>query len=329
VKTQCRRARQAAIALLSAGSFFSHVCWSADAQQYPTRPIRLIVPFAAGGPVDGMARVLAPQLSVTFKQSVVVDNRPGASGMIGIEAGVRANPDGYTIIMVSSSYAGSAATYQLPYHPVNDVAPIVLLGVASQLAAVHPSVPIASVPELIAYAKANPGKLNYGSSGTGGSVHLATELFNQMAGTRMTHVPYKGQGPALNDVLGGQIQLLIGSPMVIYPHVKSNRLRGIAVTSAKRSDAMPEIPAFAETVPGYENLSWQAVLGPKALPREIATRWNTEINRVLQLPEMKERLAADSMEVAGGSPERFLDRLQRDVAKWRKVVRTANIKPGT
>ncbi|MGZ5169166.1 MAG: tripartite tricarboxylate transporter substrate binding protein, partial [Burkholderiales bacterium] len=329
VTTQCRGARQAAIALLSAGSFFSHGCWSADAPQYPTRPIRLIVPFAPGGPVDGMARVLAPQLSASFKQSVVVDNRPGASGMIGIEAGVRANPDGYTILMVSSSYAGSAATYQLPYDPVNDVAPIVLLGVASQLAAVHPSVPIASVPELIAYAKANPGKLNYGSSGTGGSVHLATELFNQMAGTRMTHVPYKGQGPALNDVLGGQIQLLIGSPMVIYPHVKSNRLRGIAVTSAKRSDAMPDIPAFAETVPGYENLSWQAVLGPKALPREIAIRWNTEINRVLQLPEMKERLAGDSMEVAGGSPERFFDRLQRDVAKWRKVVRTANIKPGT
>jgi tripartite-type tricarboxylate transporter receptor subunit TctC len=201
--------------------------------------------------------------------------------------------------------------------------------VAPQLAAIHPSLPIASVPELIAYAKANPGKVNYGSSGTGGSVHLSTELLNQMAATRMTHVPYKGQGPALNELLGGQIQLLIGSPMVIYPHVKSNRLRGIAVTSAKRSNAMPEIPAFAETVPGFENLSWQAVLGPKALPREIATRWNTEMNRLLQLPEMRERLAGDSMEVAGGSPERFFDLLKRDVAKWQKVVRTANIKPGT
>jgi tripartite-type tricarboxylate transporter receptor subunit TctC len=301
----------------------------ASGQAYPSKPIRLIVPFAPGGPVDGMARVLAPQLSATFKQSVVVDNRAGASGMIGIEAGVRANPDGYTITMVSSSYGGSAATYQLSYDPVNDVTPIVLLGVAAQLAAVHPSVPIASVPELIAYAKANPGKLNYGSSGTGGSVHLATEFLNQVAGTRMTHVPYKGQGPALNDLLGGQIQLLIGSPMVIYPHVKSNRLRGIAVTSAKRSNAMPEIPAFAETVQGFENLSWQAVLGPKALPKEVATRWNTEMNRLLQLPEMRERLAADSMDVAGGSPERFFDLLKRDITKWQKVVRTANIKPGT
>jgi tripartite-type tricarboxylate transporter receptor subunit TctC len=276
-----------------------------------------------------MARSLGPKLSAAFRQPVVLDNRPGASGMIGIEAGIRANPDGYTMLMVSSSYAASAAANQLSYDPVNDVAPIVLLGVAPQLVAVHPSVPIAGVPELIAYAKANPGKLNYGSSGTGGSVHLATELFCQMAGIRMTHVPYKGQGPALIDVLGGQIQLLSGSPMVIYPHVKSNRLRGIAVTSAKRSNAMPEIPAYAETVPGYEALSWQAVLGPKALPRDIAARWNTELNRVLQLPEMRERLASDSMEVAGGPPQRFLDQLKRDVAKWQKVVRIANIKPGS
>ena len=298
-------------------------------QAYPTKPIRLIVPFAAGGPVDGMARGLAPQLSAAFKQSVVVDNRPGASGMIGIEAGVRASADGYTITMVSSSYAASAAANQLSYDPVKDVAPIVLIDTALQLAAVHPSVPVASVPELIAYAKAHPGKLNYGSSGTGGSVHLATELFDQMAGTRMTHVPYKGQAPALNDLLGGQIQLLIGSAMVIYPQVKANRLRGIAVTSAKRSSAMPEIPAFAETVPGYENLSWQAVLGPKALPREIAMRWNAELNTLLRLPDIRERLAADGMDVAGGPPERFFDQLKRDVSKWQKVVRTAKIKPGS
>jgi tripartite-type tricarboxylate transporter receptor subunit TctC len=212
---------------------------------------------------------------------------------------------------------------------VNDVAPIVLLDMAPQLAAVHPSVPISNVRELKAYAKANPGKLNYGSSGTGGSVHLSTEFFNQLAGTRMTHVPYKGQGPALNDLIGGQIQLLIGSPMVIYPHVKSNRLRAIAVTSAKRSNAMPEIPTFAETVPGYETLSWQAVLGPKALPRNIAARWNSELNRVLEVPEIRARLAADGMDVAGGSPERFFELLKRDVGKWRKVVRAANITPGT
>ena len=287
---------------------------SAAAQNYPSKPIRLIVPFAPGGPVDAMARLLAPQLSTTFRQSVVVDNRPGAAGLIGIEAGVRANPDGYTITMVSSSYSASAATLQLPYHPVNDVAPIVLVNASPQLAAVHPSVPIANVSELIAYAKANPDKLNYGSSGTGGSVHLSTEFFNLMAGTRMTHVPYKGQGPALNDVMGGQIQLLLGSPMVIYPHVKSNRLRGIAVTSATRSNAMPEIPAFTETVPGYETYAWQAFLGPKALPKELVMRWNTEMNRVLQLPEIRARMVADGTEPGGGGPERFFDLLKRDLA---------------
>ena len=298
------------------------------AQSYPTKPIRLIVPFAAGGPVDGMARLMGPHLNASFKQSVVIDNRPGAAGLIGIEAGVRASPDGYTITMVSSSYSASAATLQLPYHPVNDVAPIVLVNVSPQLAAVHPSVPISSVPELIAHAKANPGKLNYGSSGTGGSVHLSTEFFNMLAGTRMTHVPYKGQGPALNDLIGGQIQLLLGSPMVIHPHVKSGRLRAIAVTSTKRTSAMPDIPAFNETVPGYETYAWQAILGPKALPKELVMRWNSEVNRVLQLPEIRTRMAAEGIEVGGGAPERFFELLTRDLAKWRKVVAHANIKAG-
>lgn len=301
---------------------------AATAQAYPNKPIRLIVPFAPGGPVDTMARLMTPHLNASFKQSVVIDNRPGAAGLIGIESGVRANPDGYTITMVSSSYSASAATLQLPYHPVNDVAPIVLVNVSPQLAAVHPSVPIASVAELIAYAKANPGKLNYGSSGTGGSVHLSTEFFNMLAGTRMTHVPYKGQAPALNDLIGGQIQLLLGSPMVIYQHVKSNRLRGIAVTSAKRLNAMPEIPAFTETVAGYETYAWQALLGPKALPKELIMRWNTEVNRVLQLPEIRARLAADGIEPGGGAPERFFELLKRDLAKWQKVVAHANIKAG-
>jgi tripartite-type tricarboxylate transporter receptor subunit TctC len=315
-------------AIIVASAIAAGMPLAASAQPYPHKPIRLIVPFSAGGPVDGMARVLAPKLSAVFKQNVVVDNRPGASGMIAIENGVRSSADGYTIMMVSSSYAASAATLRLPYDPVNDIAPIALLGVAPHLAAVHPTVPAANARELIDYAKNHPGKLNYGSSGTGGSVHLATEYFNQMAGTRMTHVPYKGQGPALNDLLGGQIQLFSGSPMVIYPHVKANRLRGIAVSSAKRTSAMPDIPAFAETIPGYESLAWQAVVGPKALPKDIVMRWNAELNRLLELPEMRTRLAGDSMEVAGGPPQRFFEQLERDVAKWRKVVKTANIQVG-
>jgi tripartite-type tricarboxylate transporter receptor subunit TctC len=313
----------AAILVATAGAV---AAGPAHSQSYPTRPIRLILPFPPGGPVDGMARALGPKLSAAFKQSVVLDNRPGASGMIGIDTAVRASPDGYTITMVSSSYAASAATSQLSHDPLTDTTPIVLLGTAPQLMVVHPSVPVASARELIAHARANPGKLNYGSSGTGGSVHLTVEYLSQMAGISMTHVPYKGQGPALNDIVGGQIQVLSGSPMILYPHVKSNRLRGIAVTSAKRSGAMPEIPAFAEVVPGFESLSWQAMLGPKGLPRDIAARWNAEMNGVLHTPEMKERLAGDSMELAGGPPERFLDQLKRDVAKWRKVVKVGNIR---
>jgi tripartite-type tricarboxylate transporter receptor subunit TctC len=298
-------------------------------QAYPVKPIRLIVPFAAGGPVDGMARVLGPQLTASFKQTVVIDNRPGAAGLIGIESGIRASPDGYTITMVSSSYSASAATLQLPYHPVNDVAPIALVNISPQLAVVHPSVPIASVAELIAYAKANPGKLNYGSSGTAGSVHLSTEFLSMLAGIRMTHVPYKGQGPALNDLLGGQIQLLLGSPAVIYTHVKANRLRAIGVTSAKRSNAMPDVPAFVETVPGYETYAWQAILGPRALPKDLVARWNGEINRILKLPEIRARMIADGVEPGGGGPERFFDILKRDLAKWQKVVAHSNIKAGT
>ena len=300
----------------------------ASAQSYPSKPIRFIAPFPAGGPVDAVARLLAPRLSEVFKQSVVVDNRPGASGLIGIEAGIRATPDGYTMMIVSSSYAASAAVNPLPYHPVNDVTPVSLLGESPQVVNVHASIPIASIKELIAYDKANPGKLNYGSSGAGGSVHLATEMLNQMAGTRMTHVPYKGQGPVLNDLLGGQIQLFIGSPLITSAHVKANRLRAIAVTSAKRSAAMPDIPAVGETVPGYDTVSWQAILGPKALPKDIAARWNKEIDRILQLPELRARLTGEGMEVIGGPPTRFLDVLQRDVAKWQKVVKVAGIRAG-
>jgi tripartite-type tricarboxylate transporter receptor subunit TctC len=315
--------------VMAAGlAIFGCTTAAAAADDYPAKPIRLIVPFAAGGPVDGMARLLVPRLTTAFKQTIVIDNRAGASGMIGIESGVHASPDGYTITMVSSSYAGSAATLKLPYDPVNDVAPIVLLDVAPQLVAVHPSVPATSVAELIAYAKANPGKLNYGSSGTGGSVHLATEMFNQMAGTRMTHVPYKGQAPALNELVGGQIQLMIGSPTVLYAQVKQNRLRGLAVTSLERSAAMPEFPPVAETVPGYENLSWQAVLGPKTLPKPLIERWNTELNRALQAPEVRTRFASEGLDLVGGPPSRFFERLKIDVAKWRRVVKAANLHIG-
>ena len=295
-------------------------------QKYPTKSIRLIVPFPPGGIGDIVARMLAQKLTETFRQSIVVDNRPGGGGAIGTETAVRANPDGYTMLVVPSTYATNAAFYKLPYDPVNDVAPIALVGESGFVVALHPSVPVTSIKELIAYDRANPGKLNYGSAGTGASSHLGVELFNQMAGTKLTHVPYKGAGPALTELLGGQIQLMFGAMPVMIPQVKSKRLRSIAVTTAKRSSTAPDIPTVAETVPGYEVVSWTAVLGPKALPKDIIARWNRELDRILQLSDVKERMAGYGMEPAGGSPERFREVLKRDIAKWQKVVKLANIK---
>jgi tripartite-type tricarboxylate transporter receptor subunit TctC len=298
-------------------------------QKYPTKPIRLIVPFPSGGQTDIVARMLAQKLTETFKQTVVVDNRPGGGGTIGTEIAVRTNPDGYSMIMVSASYATNASLYKLSYDPVNDVVPIVLIGETGFVVTVNPSGPIKSVKELVAYDKANPGKFNYASGGTGSSTHFATELFNQMAGTRMTHVPYKGTGLGLNDLLGGQIQVIFGGFNQMFPQIKSNRVRGIAVTTAKRSNAVADIPTVGETIPGYEAVQWFAIWGPKAFPKDLVARWNREINRILQLSDVKKIMAGDGVEPAGGPPERFREVLTRDVAKWQKVVKIAGIKTGS
>jgi len=298
------------------------------AAEYPNKPIRLIVAAAPGGGVDVLLRLLAPKLSESFKQTVVVDNRAGGGGAIGTEAAVRANPDGYTLICVSGSYATNAALTILPYDPVSDVSPIVLIGETAFVAAVLASSPVKSIKELIAYDNANPGKLNYGSGGIGTTNHLITELFNQMAGTKLMHVPYKGASLALNDLLGGQIQLLVAPTAYTIPQIKANRLRGVAVTSSRRSSVLPETPTVAETVPGFDAVSWQAILGPKGLPKDIVARWNKEVNIILQMPDVKERLAADGLELVGGPPLRFGETLKRDVAKWTKVVKVGNIKAG-
>lgn len=302
----------------------------AQAQQsYPTRPIRLVVPFPAGGQTDIVARTLANRLGEAFKETVVVDNRPGGGGTIGAEIAIKATPDGYTLIMVSASYSTNAALYKLPYDPVNDVAPVALLGETGFVVSVNLSSPARSMKELIAHAKANPGALNYASGGTGSSTHLATELFNQMAGTRTTHVPYKGTGQGLTDLMGGQIQLVFAGFNQMFPHIKANRVRGIAVTTARRTNAMPELPTVADTVPGYEAVQWFAILGPKGVNKNLVARWNKEINGVLRLSDVKEKLTNDGVEPAGGSPERFREVLNRDIAKWQKVVKAAGIKLGS
>ena len=312
-------------------AFFCLLCGTVPAgltaaQSYPNKPIRVIVPLAAGGQADVVARILTAKLTETFKQPLVVDNRSGGGGSVGTETAVRASPDGYTMLITASTHAANAALYRLPYDPVNDVTSIALLGEAAFMVAIHPSLPIKSIKELIAYDKVNSGKLNYGTAGTGSTTHLAMELFNQMSGTRFAHVPYKGAGPALNDVLAGQIQLVLAGMPLALPQIKANRVRGIAVTTAKRSSALPDVPTVAETVPGYDAAGWYAVFGPKSLSQDIAARWNSEVNRILQLPDVKERMAGLGVDVAGGTPERLREVVKRDIAKWLDVIKSRNIK---
>lgn len=289
---------------------------------YPTKPIRLIVPFAPGGGTDVVARLLAQKLTEAFGQTVIVDNRAGGGGAMGTETTVRATPDGYTTIIMSGSYATNAAIYKLSYDPVNDIQPMGMIGNTAFVVALHPGVPIKSVAELVTYAKAKPGALNYGSSGNGGIAHLSGELFDLLAGTRMTHVAYKGTGPALNDLLGGQIQLIFGSAPATIPLVRANRLRAIAVTTAKRSPALPELPTVAEGgVPGYEVVLWYGVLGPRGLPKTIVERWNGEIRRATKLPDLKERLISEGFDIDDSPPSVFQAVLKRDVEKWQRVVK--------
>jgi tripartite-type tricarboxylate transporter receptor subunit TctC len=294
-------------------------------QNYPIRPIRLIVPYPPGGGTDIMARVISLRVSESLGQPVVVDNRPGAGGSTGTEMAVRAEPDGYTLIMVAGSYSAGAALYKPPYDPVNDIQPIVLIGEVGLAVTLHPAMPIKSVKELIAYARTNPGKLNYGSAGAGTVMHLAGELFKLEGKVDLTHVPYKGGGPVMNALIGGEIQLCICSTVPSIPHVKAGRLRVIAVTTGKRSMLLPDLPTVSETVPGYEVIHWYGMWGPKGMPREIVARWNKEVAIVLQSEEMKKRLAGEGLEPAGGPPDQFLQTIRRDVEKWKKVVREAKI----
>jgi tripartite-type tricarboxylate transporter receptor subunit TctC len=295
-------------------------------QGYPTKPIRLIVPFPAGGQTDVVARTISQKLSEAFGQQVVVDNRPGAAGSIGVETAVKSLADGYTMLQVSTSYTANAALYKLTYDAVNDVVPVITIGDIANMVTVNPAGPFKSVKELIAYAKANPGKINYASGGTASGNHLATEEFAQMAGITMTHVPYKGSTAGITDLMSGQIQLIFSGITGMIPHHKAKRVLGIAVTSAKRNQTVPELPAVGETVPGYESVSWSAILAPKGTPKHIVARWNTELNRILQMPDVKARMDSIGLDVVGGTPAQLRQVLTQDIAKWKKVVQAANIK---
>jgi len=297
---------------------------------YPNKPVRLIVPFAPGGGTDIVARVMAQKAGEMLKQSVVIDNRGGAGGVIGMETTVRAMPDGYTLGIVSGSIATTAAANKLPFDPVKDITPISMLGEAGFLLTLNPAVPAKTTQELIAYAKANPGKITYGSSGTGGTSHLVGELFDLMAGTQMTHVPYKSSGPALTDMLGGQIQMIYGSSPLVTPQMNSGRLRVIAITTLKRSRALPNVPTVAESgVPGFETITWYALSGPRGLPPAVVARWQAALTAALQSREMKERFDVDGLDAPAVGAAYFNQVLQRDLVKWAGLAKAKNLKLGT
>jgi len=313
--------------LITASLLLSLAAGGGYAQQsYPTKPIRLIVPFLGGGQTDVVARTISQKLSESFGQQVVVDNRPGAAGSIGVDIALKSPADGYTVIQVSTSYAANVALYKLTYDAVNDVVPIIMIGDIANMVTVNPSGPFNSVKELIAYAKANPGKINFASGGTGSGNHLATEEFAQMTGIKMTHVPYKGSTAGITDLMSGQIQLIFSGITGMIPHHKAKRVLGIAVTSTKRNQAVPDLPTVGETVPGYESVSWSAILAPKGTPKHIVARWNTELNRILQMPDVKARMDSIGLDIVGGTQAHLRQVLTQDIAKWKKVVQAANIK---
>jgi tripartite-type tricarboxylate transporter receptor subunit TctC len=308
-------------ALLLTAAFGAHA-----QQNYPTRPIRLIVPFSPGGGTDILSRAISVPVSEALGQTVVVDNRPGAGGAIGAELAANAEPDGYTIIMVSSSYTATAAYHELSYDPVDGIQAIVLIGTTGLVMVVHPAVQAHSVKELIAYARANPGKLNYGSVGAGSVTHLAHELFKLETKTNIVHVPYKGGGPALNAVVAGEVQLTAISMVPTLPHVRAGRLRAIGITYPERSSLLPDVPTIGETVPGFQVIHWYGIWGPKHMPKDLVARWNKEVAKVMLTDEMKRRTKAEGLEPGGGPPEQLLKIITRDVEKWRRVVKEAKIK---
>jgi tripartite-type tricarboxylate transporter receptor subunit TctC len=296
--------------------------------QYPAHPVRFIVPSAAGGGTDIITRAVSTRLAKSLGQQFVVDNRPGAGQMIGIELAARSAPDGYTVLMAASTLAINPVMYKkVPYDPVSDFAPITQAATLPNVVVVHPSLAVKSVKELIDYARANPGKLNFASAGIGTSPQMSIELLKSMAGIDMVHVPYKGTAPGVVDLLAGQVLVMAPNVLTALPHIKSGRLRALAVTSAKRSEALPEVPTVAETLAGYDSTQWYGVLAPTGTPREIVARLHDAIVRALRDPEVGKRLAADGAEAVGSSPEEFAAFIKSESEKWAKVAQAAGIKP--
>lgn len=300
----------------------------AAAQAWPTKPVRFIVPFAPGGTTDILARILAERLSESLGQQFVVENRAGAGGNIGADLAAKAPADGYTILM---STPGPSAINQyiyskMPYDTAKDLAPVALVATIPNVMVVHPAVPAKTVQEFVALAKAKPDSLNYGTPGPGSTAHLSTELFKTMTGTKLVHIPYKGSNPALMDLIGGQVQIMIDNLPSAIQFIRAGQLRALAVSSAQRSPALPDVPTIGESVPGYEASSWFCVVVPAGTPREVVAKLNAEINKALSLPQVKERFDALGATPGGGSPEDLGTFIAAEMVKWKKVAEISGAK---
>jgi tripartite-type tricarboxylate transporter receptor subunit TctC len=300
---------------------------TAFAQAYPDRPVRLVVGFPPGGAADILGRIAAQQLSAGLGQQVVVDNRGGAGGLIATEITARANPDGYTLLFASIPHVINPHLYsKVTYDALKDFTPVIQFVSVPLMMASGPALASKTVKEVIAVAKAKPGSVNYGSAGSGSSSHLAVELFRALAGIELTHIPYKGTGPLITDMLGGQVALTIASAVPLAPQVRSGKLRALGVTGAKRAAAFPDVPAIAETVPGYDVVNWFGIIAPARTSTAIVTRLNGQLNKALQSPELVKALATQTAEAVGGTPEAFGKVIRADDAKWAKVVKQSGAK---
>ena len=298
------------------------------AQEYPVKAIRFIAPNLPAGPTDILARLLGQKLAEAFGQPVVIENRAGAGGNIGTELAAKSPPDGYTLVTGNNATFGANPSLykKLPFDPIKDFAPIVLVATQPNILVVHPSLPVKNVKDLIAFAKARPGQLNYANSGTGANAHLAAELFKSMTGTAIESIAYKSAAPALIDLMAGQTHMMFATSLSVMQHIQSGKLRALGVTTAKRVAAVKDLPTIAEAgVPGFEATTWHGVLTTAGTPVAIVNKLNAEINRALQMPDVREKLAGLGAEIVGGTPKEFADHIAREIPKWAKVVKAANV----
>lgn len=299
----------------------------AHAQNYPTKTVRIIVPFAPGGGSDFIARAISPPISKAMGQQFVVDNRPGAGSTLGSEIALKSPADGYTLLLISGSYTTSPSLYKnLKYDPLNDMTPVIQTENGPYVITVHPSLPAKDVKQLVAIAKAKPTQLNFASTGNGGITHLASELFALRTDIKITHIPYKGTGPGVIDTIAGNTQMMVAAVSAVVGHINTGRLRGLAVSSPKRLPALPNMPTVMESGYNYQVNNWHGVIAPKGTPKAVIDRLNGEINKAIKNPDFAKRIAQDGLEPAGGTPEAFGELLKREVVEWGEVVRAANVK---